>query len=530
MNDKSKQTIEKLNGVFYTSHEIVDFLSSWAVENLTVGEILEPSAGDGRFADKIVKLNDSFTVTAVEINNEECQKISKINNTKVINDDFYNFYERIKDKNIKYDVVIGNPPYIRYQFLSEEQRCYQSDILKRNGMHPNKLINAWVAFTVASVELVKPGGKFAFVLPTDILQVSYAKELRSYLFRELKEVNIIRFKEIVFSGIQQNVILLFGIKKECETEEVSFRNINIDNLSQLPKDISQIPFEKYSFKNSDKWRKLLLEKNMLNFYEEEFESKTISFTDLCKTEVGITTGNNNFFVVDSNTINEYDLDSYKMPLIGRSLDAQGLFYTKDDLINNADKGRRIWLLDFNNKVLNKGAALYIKKAEKKGENQRYKLRIRNRWYEVPSIWQPDAFLLRRIGRYPKIVKNNIEATSTDTFHRIKFYEEIDIYKFLVLFYTSPSLLSFELEGRVFGGGALEVLPGDLSNIRLPKVTNDLDYRHISKQIDNKLRGKEDVSEIVKWLDVTIQPFSEFSDKEMEMIYSNWIELSNERNE
>ena len=159
MNVKSRQTEEKLNGVFYTPFEIVDFLTRWIIDKQQISNVLEPSAGDGRFVKQIVELADKANVTAVEIDPLECEIIKAIDNTKVVNDDFYNFYEEIKDIGIKYDAVIGNPPYIRYQFLSEEQRNYQSDILKRNGMKPNKLINSWVAFTVASIELLSLGGK-----------------------------------------------------------------------------------------------------------------------------------------------------------------------------------------------------------------------------------------------------------------------------------------------------------------------------------------------------------------------------------
>ena len=155
------------------------------------------------------------------------------------------------------------------------------------------------------------------------------------------------------------------------------------------------------------------------------------------------------------------MDQYKFPLVGRSFDVSGLFYTKNDITNNSLNGRKVWLLDFNNKKLNKGARKYIEEIESKNEHKGYKLSLREKWYEIPSIWIPDAFLLRRIGKFPKLVKNEIEATSTDTFHRVRLGKNIDYSKFLVLFYSSTTLLTFELEGRVFGGGALEILPGDL---------------------------------------------------------------------
>ena len=528
MNIKSKQTKEQLNGIFYTPLEIVNFLTSWISEESQLINVLEPSAGDGRFVKQLVEYDDKVEITAVEIDTSECRKIEGIKRTKVINDDFYNFYEGMKDLTQKYDAVIGNPPYVRYQFLSAQQREFQSDILKRNGMKPNKLINSWVAFTVASIELLRPGGRFAFILPTDLLQVSYAKELRRFIFEKLKEVTIISFSQIVFSGIQQDVVLLFGTKRDVENKQTLVRHIKIKDINQLSDIINNIPFEDYDFNDGDKWNNFLLSKNFLKFYKNEFINETISIKDISNIEVGITTGNNKVFVVNNEIVNTYKLYDYIVPMIGRSLDASGLFYTEADISRNSESGRKVWLLDFNNKELNAEAKKYVEIVERQNEHKGYKLSLRAKWYEVPSIWVPDAFLLRRIGQYPKIVKNEINAVSTDTFHRIRFFEHVDISKVLVLFYSSISLLSFELEGRVFGGGALEILPGYLKNIRLPKIECDIDFAKIAKKIDVRLRKNDNIMEVVKWVDELIQPYSGFSKSEIDEIYDVWVNLRKNR--
>ena len=62
------------------------------------------------------------------------------------------FYQRVYGKET-YDLILGNPPYIRYQYLTEEQREIQSNILTSHGMKSNKLINAWVAFLVSDEAL-----------------------------------------------------------------------------------------------------------------------------------------------------------------------------------------------------------------------------------------------------------------------------------------------------------------------------------------------------------------------------------------
>lgn len=531
MNDRTKQTEQKLKGAYYTPKEIVDFFISWAIDKNKKQNILEPSAGDGNFINNIKDIHKESSLIAVEIDENEASKIKpnlKNNQYAVLVDDFYNFYERYKDKEKEFDVVIGNPPYIRYQFLTEEQRTYQSDILINNGLKPNKLINAWVAFTVASLELLKENGKIAFVLPTDILQVSYAKELREFLFKTLKEINIINFENIVFTETQQDVILLMGIKKENENQSTNLRILNLKDLSELPENLDDYSYKNYKDYQSDKWIKFKLSNKDRDFYDTDFQNKTLSLNELTKTEVGITTGNNKFFVINDELLKSYNLEEYKKPLLGRSIETDGIFYTEKDLQANIEKQNNVWLLDFNKKELSQGALNYLNYGIENGQNKGYKLGIREKWYEVPSIWIPDAFLLRRIGKYPKIVKNEINGVSTDTFHRMKMINNTNIYKLLVLFYSSVTLLSFELEGRIFGGGALELIPGDFKNIRIPKVTDSLDFEKLADEIDYKLRNQVDIEDIVKWVDNNILNHSDFTLSELESTYNLWKELNKKR--
>ncbi|MCC9694378.1 hypothetical protein HK253_08165, partial [Streptococcus agalactiae] len=336
-----------------------------------------------------------------------------------------------------------------------------------NNLRPNKLVNAWMAFSVASIEMLKPGGKFTFVLPTDLLQVSYAKQLREYFKTIFSELNIITFESLVFEGIQQDILLVMGRKKDLIGQEVRLRTIHVKNLQDLNSNIEDFEFDEYTDFTSDKWSSLNLDENYRRYYDVNLKELTEPITNYAKIEVGITTGNNKYFVVNDSVIREYSLSEFVKPLLGRSVQTFGITYTVDDLQKNILSNKHTWLIDFNNQILNSGAKEYIKFAEKNGLNLGYKLQIRDKWYEVPSIWEPDAFLLRRIGQFPKLIKNKAKAVSTDTFHRLKLleYSPYTIEEIIFLFYSSPSLLSIELEGRVFGGGALEILPGDMKNVR-----------------------------------------------------------------
>ena len=66
----------------------------------------------------------------------------------------------------------------------------------------------------------------------------------------------------------------------------------------------------------------------------------------------------------------------------------------------------------------------IKYGEEKEFHTGYKCRIRKRWYITPSLWIPQGFALRQVNRYPKLVLNQVEASSTDTIHRVRFISEV----------------------------------------------------------------------------------------------------------
>lgn len=537
MQKMNSQTSQKLRGGYYTPKEIVEFLVSWVMNQETItSSILEPSAGDGAFIDGLLMNDFNGEVIAIELIEEEANKIAKKIegrlNFNILNMDFYDYYEEVRNQSyLEFDAVIGNPPYIRYQYLTDDQRNYQGDILLNNGLEPNKLINAWVAFVVASIELLKSGGHIALVLPTDLLQVGYAKQLRKFLFNNLSMMTIVTFQELVFEGIQQDVVLLLGEKREDKykaSNEHFLRILHVDSINELTNELLKEPYMAYEEYESDKWTKFYLNREDREFYEGLYSEKTVRATDFAKIEVGVTTGNNNFFAITDSVLKENQLENYRIPLLGRSVDTFGLFYTVDDHHYNARDGKKVWLLDFNGKKLSGLAKRYISEGERNGENVGYKLSLRKRWYDVPSIWRPDAFLLRRIGAYPKLVANQVEATSTDTFHRIKFACNVDEFKFYFLFYSSITLLSFELEGRIFGGGALEVLPGDMKNIKLPQAKDDLPYQLLTNELDYKLRQGECIESIVSWVDSHLAGHTAFSKSEIERTYRMWNYLKKKR--
>ena len=86
-------------------------------------------------------------------------------------------------------------------------------------------------------------------------------------------------------------------------------------------------------------------------------------------------------------------------------------------------------------------------------------------------------------------------------HRVKFYDGIDKEKALLSYYNSITFAFTEINGRSYGGGVLELMPGEVGRIILPKIEN-ID-KQTSKEliniIDDYIRNNKNIDEL---LDIT----------------------------
>lgn len=511
MRLKKDSTEQKLRGAYYTPLQLADaIVGLFASENIC--SVLEPSCGDGVFLDS---LNDTgmidriSIIQAVEIEKDEAEKVqiryADKKNVEVCNEDFFDFFKRVQGKK-SYDLILGNPPYIRYQYLKERQREIQSQILTDNGMKANKLINAWVAFMVACVQLLSEHGKIAFVIPAEILQVAYAEDLRLYLSNHLAKITLITFEQLVFPGIEQEVVVFIGEKDECEK---GIRIIEMENLE----DFKILDIQKNGFQRvphaKEKWTKYFVSADEMQLIQQfRTDKRFAKFADYGLINVGITTGNNRYFSITEETSQKYQLEPATLPLIGRSSHAHGIYFTETDWNINKQNGKRARLINFPDIPFEDyadGYKKYIEFGEQNKENEGYKCSIRDRWYIVPSVWIPDAFFLRRNNLYPKFVLNRCGAVSTDTMHRIKFNADVEPENILLAYYNSVSFAFTEICGRSYGGGVLEILPGEMGNILLPKIEHiDLEQRKkILEEIDAIVRSDENIEKALDLVDQEI---------------------------
>lgn len=394
----------KLRGGYYTPEKISEFIADWAIRDPS-DAVLEPSCGDGSFLSAITSRFQKLGATpdeikrnivGVELDEIEAEKSARYGTT-VICEDFFTYYNEFIDDKAQFDVIAGNPPFIRYQNFTEKYRKIAFALMNEHGFHPNRLTNIWLPFLLLSCKALKPGGRVGMVIPAELFQVDYAAEARQFLSTYFDNLTLVTFKRLVFNDIQQEVVLLLG-ERGCKQQGI--RVVELDGLTDLieqGRHCLEVAEVKKLDHSKDKWVKYYLSSEELALLDRLNNDQRISnATDLYEVNVGLVSGENDFFVMSQDIVDEHSLQNSVAPIISRSEQVKGIQLTADDYSYLVTAGKKVFFFAPGNldiEDLSDEQLKYIQWGEKKGYNKNYKCRIRPKWYHVPQTWCADAFLI-----------------------------------------------------------------------------------------------------------------------------------------
>lgn len=486
---------DKLRGGYYTTAKVAAWLCGWAIKDAG-DQVLEPSCGNGAFleaaaerfvalgvpADRIAAQLQGVEIIPAEAAQARARLKSIVGDDAahiVENSDFFAWWQKTKQP--AFDAIVGNPPFIRYQSFPEPHRTLAMAIMGDQGLTPNRLTNIWVPFVVAAAASLKKGGRLALVLPAEILQVTYAAQLRSFLTDHFERIDVVACNELFFEKAEQEVVLLLAdgaLERASEsnscrvamTEAVTV----VDIVGTAPDALLRSAQPKTIHHDSEKWLKYFLDEKQIAFMRALRESViTASMSSHASIDVGVVTGKNEFFVLSNDQIEELGLEGYTVPLVSRSVHLRGTRIGKTDWKSLAAAGDRVHLLNINPAQaagLSAKLRRYIEEGESKDFHRGYKCSIRKPWFTVPSVWIPDGFAFRQIYDFPRMVLNGSGATSTDTIHRLTS-KGAKPERVIANSYSWLTAASAEIEGRSYGGGVLELEPTEAERLLMPAQLN-----------------------------------------------------------
>ncbi len=470
---------EKLRGGFYTPASLVVDCYRRIAELLPVDSqlrVLEPSAGDGAFiryrnGGRLAKRFSNAHTTCIELNTNEARKCTEAiqvsgGQGRVINADFFSWAQTATDE---FDAVVGNPPFVRYQFIPKRVRAVADSLIAAGGNQLAGVSNLWIPFTLISLDRLKYGGAFALVLPSEILATKSTGLVRSELVRHFANLYIDLYPRGHFPDILQDVVVVSGVRdlqpRACRT--VVFREHVVSGIQQWSHVIDD---------SKDSWTHYLLtkaESDALNGSRQLPGMHKLG--DVASIGVAIVTGANDFFTVSDDIVEKYRLQQWAVPLLARTVDSQGIVFRTSDHAKVVRSGRKCRLLDFSdehpdpNQV--KLPECYLRLGEGLGLPKRYKCRIRKPWYRVPYARPGDIMLSKRAHRCHRLILNSAKVVTTDTIYRGMMRPQFrnDKSSLVAGFHNSLTILTSELEGRSYGGGVLELVPSEVARLTVPMV-------------------------------------------------------------
>lgn len=115
----------------------------------------------------------------------------------------YDFVSTTPDENKKYDIVIGNPPYV------EDSKSETTPLSKYGNIYANVLDN--------SAKHLKRGGVMGFVIPLSYVSTPRMKKIRDELSLQTAEQYILSYSDrpdCLFTSVHQKLCVLFGKNTE----------------------------------------------------------------------------------------------------------------------------------------------------------------------------------------------------------------------------------------------------------------------------------------------------------------------------
>ena len=194
-----------------------------------------------------------------------------------------------------FDIVIGNPPYVRQEKLSHSYKQLLCTSFPDVGEGTADL---YVYFFGLGLSLVKPQGIIHFITSNKYLKTEYGKNLRKTLAKDTDVIHIIDFFELpVFhnASTDAGITLLLNLRPQRETKY--FPILSLENL-----DLESITNGNYqlTIKLETEWQ--FVDKEELSILNK-IDTDTVSLADFANNRIyrGITTGLNSTFILSSET-------------------------------------------------------------------------------------------------------------------------------------------------------------------------------------------------------------------------------------
>lgn len=462
----------KKYGQFFTPEYIAKFMSEWVSKNSN--NILDPAVGNSIFF-RMLK-NNKIQKTGFEIDKDIINFFNYDYN--IIIDDYL-----LYDDNKKYDAIICNPPYNRFQAIDNRKEI-KMFFLKNYNIKINGYTNQSILFLIKSINQLNENGKLAYILPTEFMESSYGIQIKKILLENKLIYAVINLDYDVFDNATTTSCII--LLSKSNNDKIKF--INVD---------SKADFNKINFNNSKeiKYNNISPKEKWMHYFKDNYYkyNNVVSFKKYAKISRGIATGCNNFFVLNKHEIEKRKLNiNYFSKCISKSADIKKVAFKDNDFDELESHQKKVYLLNVNN--LNND--IYLKKYIEDGiankVNEKYLLKNRKPWYsmeqkKVSPIWITNA----NRGKI-KVIRNLTNTLNLTTFHSCHINEKYSYLTNVIFCYLISNIGQsiIKQNKKTMGGGLEKYQPSDLNEAKVLnfEIINSNDLDNINRIYLNIING------------------------------------------
>lgn len=479
---RTAQEARKDLGAFYTEGPVVSFLVSWETR-VARRRVFDPSCGDGRFLEAALRRGAGEVVgcdvdpAALAQAQHRCGGVD----FRLIRKDFFSLDP---GEVPPVDLIVGNPPFIRYQRFSGEPRRRALATALRLGVRLTGLTSSWAPFLLHAVQFLEPGGDVAMVVPAEVCQTQYGLPTLRALAEHFESISLLAFERNLFPDAQEETLLLlasgFG-RGPGPVHLVPLRGMCAleDWGETTDRGLTAAYGLRVGHEREARFAEAFLEPGERAAFEAALTHPQIRrLGTLGVLANGYVTGDNKFFHRTRAAAADEGLpEGWLRPAARSSRSPRGAFFTRQDLNDLEDGGAAHHLVvPATPGTAGEAAALarFAAEGERRDVHQRYKCRARNPWWRVPGLAHADVLLAYMSGTCPRAAVNAAGALYTNSLHGLRLADPSHAGLLVLSFHTSLTLLSLELQGRSYGGGIFKLEPTEMLGVQLawPRVGED----------------------------------------------------------
>ncbi len=372
-------------------------------------------------------------------------------------------------KDIKFDAVIGNPPYVRQERIKEQKPFLEKIYEIYNGT-----ADLYVYFYELGIKNLKENGYLGFICSNKFFRAKYGENLREFLLKNTSFKNIVDFNEIkIFEDATVDSAITVFKKEINQNNEFKFST----NLDEKPNSILQSSLDKKTF-------------SFLNNTEISIKSKLEKKgTPLKNWDIqiyrGILTGLNEAFIIDTKTRDELLNSCQNLDEKEKTSNLIKPILRGRDIKRYSYEWANLWLictfptLNFdieNYPSLKKFLMNFMPRLKQSGEKGCRK-KTSNKWFETQdNIAYYKEFEKNKIV-YPCIMATEPRFTYiNDNFYVVApgniITAKTQILKYVNLLLNSK-LIYFSLKSFYMGGGINgELKTNNLERLPIPQIPAD----------------------------------------------------------